>query len=45
MLIYSLFLFLSAGLQVFREVPDRVRQLEAYVGQPHLVAQAKPSGE
>ncbi|XP_048793833.1 utrophin isoform X1 [Lagopus muta] len=28
--------------KVFREVPDRVRQLEAFVGQPHLVAQAKP---
>ncbi|XP_072186986.1 utrophin isoform X1 [Excalfactoria chinensis] len=29
--------------KVFREVPDRVRQLEAFVGQSHLVAQAKPS--
>uniref|UniRef100_A0A669PA10 Utrophin n=1 Tax=Phasianus colchicus TaxID=9054 RepID=A0A669PA10_PHACC len=29
--------------KVFREVPDRVRQLEAFIGQPHLVAQAKPS--
>ncbi|XP_037248150.1 utrophin isoform X5 [Falco rusticolus] len=30
--------------KVFREVPDRVRELEAFVGQSHLVTQAKPSG-
>ncbi|XP_051469473.1 utrophin isoform X4 [Apus apus] len=29
--------------KVFREVPDRVRELEAFVGQSHLVTQTKPS--
>ncbi|XP_059689241.1 utrophin [Gavia stellata] len=29
--------------KVFREVPDRVRELEAFVGQSHLVTQPKPS--
>lgn len=30
---------------MFREVPERVRELEAFVGQSHLVTQTKPSGE
>uniref|UniRef100_A0A8B9CFX7 Utrophin n=1 Tax=Anser brachyrhynchus TaxID=132585 RepID=A0A8B9CFX7_9AVES len=29
--------------KVFREVPDRLRELEAFVGQTHLVSQTKPS--
>ncbi|XP_051667022.1 utrophin isoform X4 [Manacus candei] len=29
--------------KVFREVPDRVRELEAFVGQSRLVTQTKPS--
>nr|XP_009930413.1 PREDICTED: utrophin [Opisthocomus hoazin] len=29
--------------KVFREVPDRVRELKAFVGQSHLVTQTKPS--
>ncbi|KAH1173870.1 hypothetical protein KIL84_017709 [Mauremys mutica] len=29
--------------KLFKEVPDRVRELEAYVQQLHLVTQAKPS--
>ncbi|XP_053146646.1 utrophin isoform X4 [Hemicordylus capensis] len=30
--------------KLFREAPNRVRELEAYVHQPHLVPQTKPSG-
>ncbi|XP_035177758.1 utrophin isoform X3 [Oxyura jamaicensis] len=29
--------------KVFREVPDRLRELKAFVGQTHLVSQTKPS--
>ncbi|XP_054018725.1 utrophin isoform X4 [Dryobates pubescens] len=29
--------------KVFRDVPDRVRELEAFVGQSHVVTQTKPS--